>query len=517
MLTWVEVRSILRSVLQWWWVIVIAVVLASGSAFVISRKYEEQFYIAHATLMVGTSFKDTKPDPEEVRASAALAQFYAELAHREPVLSPVRDALQLPVPWEYVNAEMMTAKVIEQANLIDITITDSNPERAAAIANAVGEQLQAFSPTSPEKIKAEQDALGEQLNDTYTRIQSLKTQQSELDQQRSKATSASDYTELNTKLDQIELNLQRENDTYKSLITLQRSSIINTVSFVERATPPTSALPSKRKIIVASAGLAGFMLSLLAIFVLEKLDTRWSSRRDVEDRFRLRDLGTVPELNELVGDSPRRELAYEIETQRMEAPIGKQDQYGAAFGGLNCIEFSADGVKVTPLAMSMQTVRSLEQRLMLFFTGSTRQARDILQEQRSASEQSGGKTVEALHRIKELGWKIKATLEEGRLDDFGALLDEAWQQKKRLASNISNQFIDDAYSAARHAGAIGGKITGAGGGGFLMLYCPEEHQNDVRSALKKLGLQQMRCAFEFEGTRVLLHSSMLNSPIDWSH
>ncbi len=210
------------------------------------------------------------------------------------------------------------------------------------------------------------------------------------------------------------------------------------------------------------------------------------------------------------------ETAYEIETKRMEAPIGKQDQYAAAVGGLNCFEFSSEGVKVTPLRMSGASVRGLERRLMLFYTGATRQARDILHEQQSASTQRSGRTIDSLHRIKALGWQIKDALEAGNLEDFGALLDESWQHKKQLATGITNGFIDEAYDLARRNGAAGGKITGAGGGGFLLLCCPEEHQDNVRAALEKLGLLQVRCAFDFEGTRVLLHTALLNSPYDWS-
>lgn len=222
----------------------------------------------------------------------------------------------------------------------------------------------------------------------------------------------------------------------------------------------------------------------------------------------------------LIGQSMRKaelaETAYEIETKRMEAPIGKQDQYAAAFGGLNCFEFTADGVRVTPLSVNASTVRTLERRLMLFYTGSTRQARDILQEQRSGSGQRSGRTIESLHQIKALGWRIKEALEANRLDDFGALLDESWQHKKNLASGVTNPFIDTAYTTAREQGAIGGKITGAGGGGFLMLYCHEEHQDAVRDALSQQGLQQVRFAFEFEGTRVLLHTNLLTSQLDWN-
>ena len=134
-----------------------------------------------------------------------------------------------------------------------------------------------------------------------------------------------------------------------------------------------------------------------------------------------------------MGKAQLAETAYEIETQRMEAPIGKQDQYAAAFGGLNCIEFTTDGVNVTPLKMTTTSIRTLERRLMLFYTGATRQARDILHEQRSASEQRSGRTVDSLHQIKALGWKIKGALEaavrEGRLtpDDKAGALDLAAQ------------------------------------------------------------------------------------------
>jgi D-glycero-alpha-D-manno-heptose-7-phosphate kinase len=210
------------------------------------------------------------------------------------------------------------------------------------------------------------------------------------------------------------------------------------------------------------------------------------------------------------------ETAYAIETERMAAPIGKQDQYAAAFGGLNCFEFSADGVCATPLEMTAPTIRGLERRLMLFYTGATRQAHEILHEQRAGSQAPAGRTIAALHQIKALGWQIKDALQAGRLDDFGALLDQSWQQKKQLASGVSNPQIDAAYDQARRNGALGGKITGAGGGGFLMLYCPEDRQADVRGALEQLGLQQMRYAFEFEGTRVLLHTNLLHSRYNWT-
>src|SRR5690606_39040702 len=150
--------------------------------------------------------------------------------------------------------------------------------------------------------------------------------------------------------------------------------------------------------------------------------------------------------------------------------------------------------RVTPLQMSAPSIRTLERGLMLFYTGATRHARDVLHEQRAAGEQGTGRTLEWLHQLKHQGWQMKGEIEEDRLDEFGQLLDTSWQFKKQLASGISNPAIDKAYECARQNGALGGKITGAGGGGFLMLYCPDEHQSDVRGALQELGLQQMHCA-----------------------
>jgi D-glycero-alpha-D-manno-heptose-7-phosphate kinase len=204
------------------------------------------------------------------------------------------------------------------------------------------------------------------------------------------------------------------------------------------------------------------------------------------------------------------ETAYHIETQRLEAPIGKQDQYAAAFGGLNCIEFTKDGVSVTPLKMDLASIRTLEQHLMLFFTGSTRQARDILHEQQKSSQQNSGRTVDSLHRIKELGWQMKEALEAGQLELFGKLLDISWQHKKQLAQGISNPTIDKAYDLAIQHGALGGKIAGAGGGGFLLLYCPLPYQKEVRSQLETLGLGHMPSAFDFEGSRIILHTGQFN-------
>lgn len=198
------------------------------------------------------------------------------------------------------------------------------------------------------------------------------------------------------------------------------------------------------------------------------------------------------------------ETACYIEIEKMGMPVGKQDQYAAAFGGLNVITFRSNSVTVEPLQTSRQTVHELSRRLMLFFTGSTRESSKILQHQKRASEKNEGAVIESLHALKDLAREMRECLEHSNLDAFGELMHYAWQKKKNLAPNVSNSDIDRYYQISREHGAIGGKITGAGGGGFLMLYCPLTHQRAVTHALEKEGLVRMDFEFDYQGATVLL-------------
>lgn len=200
------------------------------------------------------------------------------------------------------------------------------------------------------------------------------------------------------------------------------------------------------------------------------------------------------------------ELASYIEIEKMGMPIGRQDQYAAAFGGLNAIRFGADEIRVEPLDLRPDIERSLEQRIMLFFTGVSRSAAGILKAQHAASRQPDGAVVASLHRIKEMAQTTIEIFRSGDLDAFGDLLHESWEQKKRLAKGISNPQIDEWYALARQRGARGGKIAGAGGGGFLMLYCAEEYQDDVTVALEAAGLTRMDFHFERGGAVILMDS-----------
>lgn len=204
------------------------------------------------------------------------------------------------------------------------------------------------------------------------------------------------------------------------------------------------------------------------------------------------------------------EKAFYIANTVLGKSVGKQDEYAAVFGGLNFITFNPDGsVEVEPLRFDPDLIHSLQQRLMLFFTGTAHHSWSILEEQ-EASTRSGA-ALESLHQIKNLARQMRDALLTGDLDSFGELLHEGWMNKKSISTRISNPAIDRMYSIARKNGAKGGKITGAGGGGFLLLYCHEEHQPAVRHALAEEGSSEMRFAFDFEGSRVLAnHESVPN-------
>ncbi|MDE3088985.1 MAG: GHMP kinase [Chloroflexota bacterium] len=202
------------------------------------------------------------------------------------------------------------------------------------------------------------------------------------------------------------------------------------------------------------------------------------------------------------------ELACQIEIEKLGTPIGKQDQYAAAFGDLNLIQFTADGVTVEPLRISPETRRALEQNILLFFTGGTRQAATILTAQKRSSESDDPQVIAALHAVKQMAFEAKEILERGDLSRFGALLDAGWEQKKKFASGVSNPRIDECYALARARGALGGKLAGAGSGGFLMVYCEPPHHAAVTQALEAKELRRMDFRFETEGARVLVNAGL---------
>jgi D-glycero-alpha-D-manno-heptose-7-phosphate kinase len=196
------------------------------------------------------------------------------------------------------------------------------------------------------------------------------------------------------------------------------------------------------------------------------------------------------------------ETACHIEIERLGEPVGKQDQYVAAFGGVNSYEFHPDGrVTVKPLELSDDTLRQFEERVLLFSTGIVRQAPEILKDQDDRTKKHSPEMIQNLHHIKQIGLESKAVLERGDLDAYGQLLHEHWEHKRKRSKMISNPDIDRWYGVARENGAVGGKLIGAGGGGFLMFYARNPTQ--LRRALEAEGLAELRVRFDYDGTRVL--------------
>lgn len=199
------------------------------------------------------------------------------------------------------------------------------------------------------------------------------------------------------------------------------------------------------------------------------------------------------------------EQACHIELDVLGEPIGKQDQYIASYGGITCFEFNKDdSVHAYPLNISEETRFALEDNLLLFFTGYSRLASNILKEQDTRSKEKDIAMIQHLHVVKELGLKSKEALEKGNLHEFTALMNSHWDHKKQRSAQMSNTHIDDWYKIARKHGALGGKMIGAGGGGFLMFYVEDKIR--LRHKMSELGLKEVRFRFDFSGTQVVTTS-----------
>ena len=204
----------------------------------------------------------------------------------------------------------------------------------------------------------------------------------------------------------------------------------------------------------------------------------------------------------LVHPAELAEQACEVELNRLHEPIGKQDQYIAAYGGITCFKFLPGGkVEAWPLKISEETLCNLEDNLLLFFTGYSRSASSILKEQNDKSKAADASMIDNLHFVKDLGFQSQKALETGNLDEFARLMDVHWQRKKQRSGNMSNPHINEWYDLAMANGASGGKLIGAGGGGFLMFYATDKTR--LRHAMRQAGLKEVRFRFDFEGTKLL--------------
>jgi D-glycero-alpha-D-manno-heptose-7-phosphate kinase len=202
---------------------------------------------------------------------------------------------------------------------------------------------------------------------------------------------------------------------------------------------------------------------------------------------------------------PTHELAEQacmVEIEKVGSKVGKQDQYIAAYGGIACFQFLPnDQVQVSPLKMDSQTLYNLEDNLLMFFTGYSRSASSILKDQDDKSKQQDAAMIDNLHFMKDLAYKSKEALEGGDLRAFASYLHVHWEHKRQRGSGMSNSDIDGWYDLAIRNGALGGKLVGAGGGGFLLFY--SEEKTRLRQAMAGAGLREVRFRFDFEGTRAV--------------
>ncbi|HXY74250.1 MAG TPA: GHMP kinase [Dehalococcoidales bacterium] len=210
---------------------------------------------------------------------------------------------------------------------------------------------------------------------------------------------------------------------------------------------------------------------------------------------------------EFVSKKELAEEACHIEINLLGEPIGKQDQYMAAFGGLTCLTFEKNGnVHVAPLNVTHETLDTLETNLLFFFTGKERSASAILQEQDMKIKKSDFEIEQNLHQIKSIGLDTKKYLETGKVDILGEMLHRHWESKKKLSSKMTDPFIDECYEIARKNGAMGGKLIGAGGGGFFMFYCADGKKTALSNALIKMGLRRERFGIDWDGARIMLNT-----------
>jgi len=210
-------------------------------------------------------------------------------------------------------------------------------------------------------------------------------------------------------------------------------------------------------------------------------------------------------LRKPIGYEELAEEACRLEIDILGKPIGKQDQYMASFGGLTVLEIDRDGtVKASQPKIPISVLNDLQRNMLLFYTGCDRSSLEILADQSRGVVARQQNVVESLHAIKEMGYRIKEMIEQGNLTDFGLALDQHWQHKKKMSDKISNPSFDRIYELAKANGVLGGKISGAGGGGFFLLYTESKH-TELRVAMQAAGLREMRYRFDFEGTKVLVN------------
>lgn len=294
MLTWSDVVTYLRLFLRWWHVLALAVLLSVGTAWYMTRT-QPDIYLAQTTLMIGNNFEVAAPSQAQVALSNVLADYYAALMKREVILAPVVERLQLSFPWQVIRERMLSSRIDRGANLLELKITDTNAERGAAIANAIAEELIAYTPNAPEKVAAQQAELSRRIAESQANVEVVEAKIAELEERLKSLSSAIDISDVQQQLDALQLTRQRYLDEYTNLINLSNQTSANSLSIFEQARPAVAPLPQKRSLTLAMAGAGGLLIAIVAVLVLDRLDERWRTGSELQSRTGIRSLGEIPE------------------------------------------------------------------------------------------------------------------------------------------------------------------------------------------------------------------------------
>lgn len=293
MLTWRDILSYIRLFLRWWYVLLLAVLLSAGTAWFILRR-QPDLYVSQATLMVGNNFAVASPNGDAVRLSNVLASYYASMVTREVILGPVVEQLQLEFPWTLVRDRMLNVSIDQGANLLEIIVLDTDPVRGAAIANAIADRLVAYTPSAAKDAEAQQAELERQIAETQDNIHSTEAKIEELEQRLRTLSSAIDISDLQKQLDSLEKARDKYTTDYTNLLALRNESSVNSLTLFEQAQPSPRPVPKKTALTLGAAAIGGLMLAIIAVLLLDKLDERWRTAGELQNRTGIKSLGEVP-------------------------------------------------------------------------------------------------------------------------------------------------------------------------------------------------------------------------------
>ena len=324
MLTWRDIVTYLKLFLRWWYVLALAVIVATGTAWYFARRQPDLF-VAQATLMVGNNFAVAAPNESAVKLSNVLASYYASMVKREVILAPVAEQLQLDFHWILIRDQMLSVWVDQGANLIVLSITDTDPERGAAIANAIADRLIAYTPNASQNAEVQQAEIERQLQEAQANLKNVEAKIATLDQQLKTLSSAIDLSDMQKQLDALQKTRDKYLGDYSKLLALRNESLVNSLARFEQARPAPGPLPKKLALTLGTAAASGLMLAVLAVLVLNVFDERWRTESELRQRTGLKTLGEVPGSQPLVavaglaGDARRKRAVDDLYANMISA------------------------------------------------------------------------------------------------------------------------------------------------------------------------------------------------------